>query len=191
MKMKNIPNILSFIRLLMIPAFVYTYFTFDTMPKSLIAAGIYVLAWLTDALDGYLARRNNWITDLGKWLDPLADKAMQFTAAVCFAVDNLVFLLVVIPMFIKELLMLIGGMVVIKRKHIVVQALWYGKVATIILFVCAFLRILFRNSVALDITVAVLILTTMIFALVMYCIRTLKTLSDKDETNEANKPQGK
>ena len=175
----------------MIPAFVYTYFTFDTMPKSLIAAGIYVLAWLTDALDGYLARRNNWITDLGKWLDPLADKAMQFTAAVCFAVDNLVFLLVVIPMFIKELLMLIGGMVVIKRKHIVVQALWYGKVATIILFVCAFLRILFRNSVALDITVAVLILTTMIFALVMYCIRTLKTLSDKDETNEANKPQGK
>lgn len=85
-------------------------------------------------------------------------------------------------------------MVVIKRKHIVVQALWYGKVATIILFACAFLRILFRESVALDITVAVLILTTMIFALVMYCIRTLKTLSDKgeaSETNEANKPQGK
>lgn len=189
--MKNIPNILSFIRLLMIPVFVYTYFAFDTMPKSLIAAGVYLLAWITDALDGYLARRNNWITDLGKWLDPLADKAMQFAAAICFAVDNLVFLLVVIPMFLKEILMLIGGMVVIKRKHIVVQALWYGKVATIILFACAFFRIIFRESRIFDITVAILILTTMIFALVMYCIRTLKTLADTNEPNDTSNPQGK
>lgn len=189
--MKNIPNILSFIRLLMIPVFVYTYFTFDTYPKSFIAAGVYLLAWITDALDGYLARRNNWITDLGKWLDPLADKAMQFTAAVCFAVDNLVFLLVVIPMFIKEILMLVGGMVVVKRKHIVVQALWYGKVATIILFACAFFRIIFRESRIFDITVSVLILTTMIFALVMYCIRTMKTLAETNESAEAPKQDGK
>ena len=182
--MKNIPNILSFIRLLMIPVFVYVYFAYDTFPACLIAAGVYLLAWITDALDGYLARRNNWITDLGKWLDPLADKAMQFTAAICFSVDNLIFLLVVIPMFIKEMLMLIGGMIVVKRKHIVVQALWYGKVATVILFACAFLRIIVRHNPIVDIATSTIILTTMIFALVMYCIRTLKTLADTtDETN--------
>ena len=189
--MKNIPNILSFIRLLMIPVFVYTYFAFDTYPASFIAAGVYLLAWITDALDGYLARRNNWITDLGKWLDPLADKAMQFTAAICFAVDNLIFLLVVIPMFLKEMLMLIGGMVIIKRKNVVVQALWYGKVATIILFACAFFRIIIRNNHILDITVAMLILTTMIFALVMYCIRTMKTLADTNDSAESNRDGGK
>ncbi|MBR5286598.1 MAG: CDP-alcohol phosphatidyltransferase family protein [Clostridia bacterium] len=189
--MKNIPNILSFIRLLMIPVFVYTYFAFDTYPASFIAAGVYLLAWITDALDGYLARRNNWITDLGKWLDPLADKAMQFTAAICFAVDNLIFLLVVIPMFLKEMLMLIGGMVIIKRKNVVVQALWYGKVATIILFACAFFRIIIRNNRILDITVAMLILTTMIFALVMYCIRTMKTLADTNDSAESNRDGGK
>ena len=189
--MKNIPNILSFIRLLMIPVFVYAYFTFDTYPRSFIAAGIYLLAWITDALDGYLARRNNWITDLGKWLDPLADKAMQFTAAVCFAIDNLVFLIVVIPMFLKEMLMLIGGMVIIKRKNVVVQALWYGKVATIILFACAFFRIIIRNNPIFDITVAMLILTTMIFALVMYCIRTMKTLADTNDSAESNRDGGK
>ena len=191
MKMKNIPNILSFIRLLMIPVFVYTYFAFDTYPASFIAAGVYLLAWITDALDGYLARRNNWITDLGKWLDPLADKAMQFTAAICFAVDNLIFLLVVIPMFLKEMLMLIGGMVIIKRKNVVVQALWYGKVATIILFACAFFRIIIRNNPIFDITVAMLILTTMIFALVMYCIRTMKTLADTNDSAESNRDGGK
>lgn len=189
--MKNIPNILSFIRLLMIPVFVYTYFEYEELPYSWIAAGVYFLAWITDALDGYLARRNNWITDLGKWLDPLADKAMQFAAAICFAVDNLVFLIVVIPMFLKELLMLIGGMIVIKRKHVVVQALWYGKIATIILFVGAFIRIIFRKNPVLDLTVAVLILTTMIFALVMYCIRTMKTLADTNETDDSLRPDSK
>ena len=189
--MKNIPNILSFIRLLMIPVFVYTYFAFDTMPKTLIAAGVYLLAWVTDALDGYLARRTNWVTDLGKWLDQLADKAMQFTAAVCFSVDNLIFLLVVIPMFIKEMLMLVGGMIVIKRKNVVVQALWYGKVATIILFACAFFRIIIRHNRVFDISVAVLILTTMMFALVMYCIRTLKTLTDTNESSDNKEPDRK
>lgn len=189
--MKNIPNILSFIRLLMIPVFVYTYFAYDVMPKCLIAAGVYLVAWITDALDGYLARRNNWITDLGKWLDPLADKAMQFTAAICFSVDNLIFLLVVIPMFIKELLMLFGGMLIVKRKRIVVQALWYGKVATIILFAGAFFRIIFRENRMFDIFVAILILTTMIFALVMYCIKTMKTLAETNEANEANQFNGK
>lgn len=189
--MKNIPNILSFIRLLMIPVFVYTYFAFDTYPRTFISAGVYLLAWVTDALDGYLARRNNWITDLGKWLDPLADKAMQFTAAICFAVDNFVFMLVVIPMFLKELLMLIGGMVIVKRKNIVVQALWYGKVATIILFACAFFRIIIRHNRIFDVVVAVLILTTMIFALVMYCIRTMKTLADTSASAESDRKDGK
>ena len=97
--MKHIPNILSTIRLFAIPVFVYAYFNLSPY----VAAVIYVAAWLTDALDGYLARRFNWITDIGKLLDPLADKLMQITAAVCFTIDNLLFLVVLVPLLIKEL----------------------------------------------------------------------------------------
>ena len=172
--MKHIPNILSVLRLLMIPVFVVLYFEYDTIPNSYIAAGVYVLAWLTDALDGYLARRNNWITDVGKILDPLADKLMQFAAVVCFAVDNLIFLAVVIPLFLKELVMLIGGLLVIKRKKIVVQAHWYGKVATVILFICALIRIVIRNNTALDITVCAIMLFMLLFALCMYYFKVFK-----------------
>ena len=165
--MKHIPNILSTIRLLAIPLFVYAYFNFDPY----IAAIIYVAVWLTDALDGYLARKYNWITDLGKLLDPLADKLMQITAAVCFTIDNLLFLTVLIPLLLKELTMLIGGLLVIKRQKVVVQAYWYGKLATVVIFVSAFVRLLVRDCLAVDITVCVLMLAMLIFSLLMYYLK--------------------
>ncbi len=173
--MKHIPNILSFIRLLMIPAFMISYFKFDTgYSETLIAAGIYALAWLTDALDGYLARRNNWITDLGKFLDPLADKLMQLAAAICFTLDNSIFLIMLVPLVVKETCMLIGFMCVVRKRNVVVPSRWYGKLATFVLFVCAFTRILIRNNPVLDVIVAVIILLMMIFSLCMYYFREFK-----------------
>lgn len=155
---------------MMIPMFVISYFKY----KPYIAAIVYVVAWITDALDGYLARKNNWITDVGKILDPLADKLMQLTAAICFTVDNLIFLTVLIPLVLKELIMLIGGMLVIRRKKIVVQAHWYGKVATVVIFVCALLRILIRANLALDITVCAIMFGMMLFALLMYYFKVFR-----------------
>ncbi len=169
--MKQIPNILSTLRLLMIPLFVYSYFEYDEYPKCLIAAGIYALAWLTDALDGYLARKYNWITDVGKILDPLADKLMQIAAAVCFTVDNIIFLALLIPIVIKETAMLIGGILVIKRQKVVTQAKWYGKLATVILFLCAFLRIIIRGSTALDIIICAVMISMLIFSFLMYYLK--------------------
>jgi cardiolipin synthase len=162
--MKHIPNILSTIRLFAIPVFVYAYFNLSPY----VAAVIYVAAWLTDALDGYLARRFNWITDIGKLLDPLADKLMQITAAVCFTIDNLLFLVVLIPLLIKELAMLIGGMLVIKPQKVVAQAVWYGKLATVVIFVSAFVRLLVRDCLAVDIAVCAVILIMLVFSLLMY-----------------------
>ena len=173
-KMKHIPNILSVIRLMMIPLFVFSYFEYVEYPKCLIAAGIYALAWLTDALDGYLARKYNWITDAGKILDPLADKLMQITAAVCFTIDNIIFLALLIPIVIKEIAMLIGGVLVIKRKKAVTQAKWYGKLATIILFVCAFLRILVRGNAILDIIICAIMISMLIFSFLMYYLKVYK-----------------
>ena len=132
------------------------------------------MAWFTDALDGYLARRNNWITDVGKILDPLADKLMQAAAAVCFAIDNKLFLAVAIPLVLKELSMLIGGVLVTRRQNTVVQARWYGKLATVILFLCAFLRIIIRNSMALDITICAIMLGMLIFSFLMYYFKVFK-----------------
>lgn len=123
--MRHIPNILSAIRLLMVGVFLY-FFAKERYLASLIT---YVAAFLTDLLDGFLARRNNWITNVGKILDPLADKCMLLTALACFWYKGWLPSYLILIVFIKELLLIIGGAFLIKRQ-VVVYADWFGKIAS-------------------------------------------------------------
>lgn len=125
--MRNIPNILSIIRLLMIGVFVWLFEAGKYLP----ALGIFAAAFCTDVLDGYLARRNGWVTDAGKLLDPLADKLMTIAALGCILENrrHTVYLVVFLIVLLKELLMLIGG-ILLAHKAIVVYAGWPGKAAT-------------------------------------------------------------
>ena len=161
---RQIPNILSCLRLLMVPAFVVGYFKC----RLYVAVTIYVVAWLTDALDGYLARRNGWITDVGKILDPLADKFMQLAAASCFAAQNSIYFIVVVLLFLKELGMLYASVRIKKERNIVVAANWFGKLSTIMLFCCAGTRLIVRDNPVLDIAVVTVMVACMTFALLMY-----------------------
>lgn len=93
------------------------------------ALGIYVLAFITDIVDGYLARRNNWITNIGKVLDPLADKLMLIAALACFYAEGWIPAWLLIIVVAKELVMIIGG-ALLWKKNVVVYADWFGKAAT-------------------------------------------------------------
>lgn len=80
----TIPNLLSLCRILIIPVLVYLL-TFPDRPSSLLAAGLFLIASVTDYFDGYLARRNKTVSDVGKILDPLADKLMVASALIMLA----------------------------------------------------------------------------------------------------------
>lgn len=78
----NLPNKISVVRICMIPVFVLFFFL-DVIPfNHIIAAVIFALAALTDALDGHIARSRNLVTNLGKFLDPIADKVLVSTALI-------------------------------------------------------------------------------------------------------------
>lgn len=77
----NLPNKLTLVRIALIPLLVASFYI-DTTYKGLIAAGIFVLAYITDMLDGYIARKRNLITDFGKYMDPIADKLLTACALV-------------------------------------------------------------------------------------------------------------
>ena len=98
MKAKNIPNLISAIRLLLILVFLFFMFVAD---NTLMALVTFLIAGASDMLDGYLARRNNWVTNLGKILDPLADKLMQFAVLISFNIREIVPLWFIIPVFLK------------------------------------------------------------------------------------------
>jgi cardiolipin synthase len=131
----SIPNILSFIRILLIPVIIVLYCTFN---QHIIAAGVVVLSALTDVVDGFIARRYNMITDLGKFLDPLADKLTQAAMIICVATKNwwIVFLLVI--MLVRELLLFIWGLLFFKKNDAVNSSRWYGKLSTVVVYLSMF-----------------------------------------------------
>lgn len=122
--MKHIPNILSALRIALVGVFIY----FFAKAQYVMCLITFALAFITDLLDGYLARRNGWITDVGKVLDPLADKLMVLTALTCFYAIGWLPLWMLIVVYVKELAMIIGGLI-LYGKNIVVYADWFGKIA--------------------------------------------------------------
>ncbi len=136
----NIPNILTTVRLFLIPIFVIIFFS-GYENSYLIAAAIFLFAGVTDVLDGYIARRYDMITNWGKLMDPLADKLMQLTVIFCLTYMGLVPLWAILIILIKELLMILGS-VLLYRREIVVGASWYGKVATVIFYLAIILIII-------------------------------------------------
>lgn len=144
MKLKNIPNILSVIRILLVFVFLFVFFALDNTYLALL---IFLIAGATDIVDGYLARRNNWITNLGKILDPFADKFMQCTVLVSLWIKDIVPLWFVIPFFAKEIFTLIIGFIVIRRRSVNVVSKWYGKAAVCLFYATIAISIIFEDII--------------------------------------------
>ncbi len=138
----TLPNLLSIIRLMLIPVIVYLY----CFEKQYFAAvAIIVISGLTDIIDGIIARSFNMVSDFGKILDPIADKLTQITVIFCIATRvSQVWLLV--GMFIaKEAVMAVMGMAAIKKLDSVNSARWYGKANTVILYAAMILFVIFPD----------------------------------------------
>ncbi|MBR2292737.1 MAG: CDP-alcohol phosphatidyltransferase family protein [Clostridia bacterium] len=141
MKLKNIPNLLSVIRICLVFVFVALFFT-DHVYGALF---VFLLAGATDVVDGYLARKYNWITNLGKILDPFADKLMQCTVLVCLCVKDIIPLWFVIPFFLKEVCTLLIGLIVIRRRSVAVVSKWYGKLTVCLFYATIVLSTVFES----------------------------------------------
>lgn len=135
----NIPNILTAIRFLLAPVFVFTFFSSHENNLKL-SAYIFLFAGITDVLDGYIARKYNYITKWGQAMDPLADKIMQLTVLICLTINRLIPIWIIIVVGIKELLMIAGGVFLYtKRDNVVIPARNYGKISTVLFYIAVLL----------------------------------------------------
>lgn len=137
----TIPNLLSLFRLLLIPVYITIYLK----ENYYLAAGILVISCLTDAVDGWIARRFNMISTLGKLLDPVADKATQFALTLCLSLDYPVLHPVLLLFVIKESFQLVAGIISFRQGKMLPGALWAGKICTTVLFVSLIAIVLFPN----------------------------------------------
>ena len=131
----TIPNLLSLFRLVLIPIYMVIYLNAEDTTDYLIAGGILAVSCLTDAIDGKIARHFNMISTVGKILDPLADKATQFTLIICLAIRNPVIWTLVILFVIKEGFQLVAGLLTLRKGKMLTGAIISGKICTTILFV--------------------------------------------------------
>ena len=195
----NVPNTLSVIRILLIPVFCVAFLA---GPEYYIYAGLALaLSALSDLFDGYFARKLNQITDLGKWLDPIADKMTLGAVVVCMWVCFHEEYPVVTPIFtilvLKEVLMAIGGLIVIGSCRKMVSSQWWGKVGTAVFYACMLgivLTSIFgwggQHQSTLIITLIVLPALVMVFALVRYFVLGVRMLREnKSETHCSSEQQ--
>ena len=131
----NIPNALSIVRLLLLPVFVVLILVVERDADVPVwSFAVLVLSGVTDSLDGIIARRFNQITDIGKLLDPVADKITQVTVVICLAVRYTVLIPLVVICLIKELIQAAGGYILLRRGEKIQGARWFGKVSTFVFY---------------------------------------------------------
>lgn len=138
-KVFTIPNILSMLRIALIPVIVWLY---HVKGEYRIAAGLLVASGATDVVDGFIARHFNMVSDLGKVLDPIADKLTQTAVLICLLPQFPMMWLPLGLLVIKEFISAVWKICVIHKTKRIDGAQWHGKAATVLLFAMILLHIL-------------------------------------------------
>jgi cardiolipin synthase len=130
----GIPNILCYIRFLLIPVFVILYIKAAYPKEYLRAAAVVFVSGMTDFLDGFIARKFEMVTELGKIIDPLADKLTQASLIFVLVVKIKWMFLLLILFVIMQLFLLIAGLIMLKKGRKLNGAKWFGKVSTTVFY---------------------------------------------------------
>ncbi len=159
----SIPNVLSYVRIILIPVFAVFYMQ-AAYYKALI---VLILSALTDIVDGKIARHFGLVTDFGKIIDPIADKLTQITVFVFVALRHEIVILPLSLLVIKEACMLVCSFILIKKIDKVNSAMWYGKVCTVILYT-SFMFMLIFPEVSETVVAAVMIFCSIVILATMF-----------------------
>lgn len=158
-KIVTVPNVLSFLRICLIPVIVWLY----CGEYNYVWAGyILLLSGVTDMVDGYIARHFHMVSNLGKVLDPIADKLTQGAMLLCLTFR---FPLMVVPLALlltKEIFMGISGILVIQKTGHVYGADWHGKAATCLLYGMMMLHVFWHEITSMASMLSILVCTLMI-----------------------------
>ena len=175
----TIPNAISFFRVVLITPFVAFFVAKMYIP----AAITIVLSGLSDCFDGVIARKFNQESEFGKIIDPLADKLTLLAAGVCVVLIEPFALPVMALMVIKDVLMIIGGVVIVKKGIVPPKSAWYGKVGTIVFYITIGVIVLmavfgYQNE-PLTLTLLWVTLAIELFSLANYVVVYIKLVKSK------------
>ncbi len=176
-KIMTLPNLLSIFRLLLIPLFCVVYVARGDYK---LAAFVLFVSGLSDVVDGFVARRFNMVSDVGKVLDPIADKLTQLAVLGCLISRFKRMIVPCVLLGAKELATGIAGLIAVKKTGIVCSAEWHGKLTTVLLYTMMVMHILWHDIPlgASDLTIA-LCVAAMVLSFVLYTVRNIRMIAGK------------
>lgn len=163
----TIPNMLSIFRLVLIPVYIYIYLNATEDHHYWIAAGILAISCLTDMIDGKIARKFNMVSQVGKLLDPLADKMTQFSLMVCLVSQRKAIWALLALFVTKEFFQLVALILNLRKGKALDGALLSGKISTTVLFISLIILVMMphlKDSIADSITLVCAIFLLIAFA---------------------------
>ena len=166
----SIPNILCYIRFLLIPIFVFLYIKAVEPKEYLQAAAIVLLSGMTDFFDGFIARTFHMVTDLGKVIDPLADKLTQAALIFVLVVKIKWMFLLLILFVMMQLFLLVAGLVMLKKGKKLNGAKWFGKVSTTVFYAIMVVLIAIPSPTLDTAVINILLLICGIFLLLSFLL---------------------
>ena len=175
-EIQTIPNLLSIFRIFLLPIYLY----FVLRQSFYIAGAVIVVSGLSDYLDGVIARRYNQVTDLGKVLDPFADKLKTFFLVLSSSFYRPWLRLLFGLFLIKEGFMFVAGLIGLSKNIKLSGAKWYGKVATAVIYVGMILLLLFPELPTLWVRVIFAVITYgLLQSFVLYAVEYRKMFQKK------------
>lgn len=189
--MKHIPNILTMFRILLIGVYLIVFYS-GISNAVLYAVGIFLLAGITDVLDGYLARKFNVISKFGQVADPFADKGMQLTTLFTLSNKGIIDKWVVYLIFGKEFFLIISSAILLFYKtRIIIPSNLFGKATTVLIYLAIIISVLgevfqFNTQVVDYIFIGVVIFAGI--TLIQYIgigIQKVKSFYNAEKTKEA------
>ncbi len=181
-KIWTVPNVLSFVRLALIPLICLVY---CVKHDGILAAGILALSGLTDVVDGFIARRFNMVSDLGKALDPVADKLTQGVVLLCLVGRFPHMLVIVALLLVKEVITGAVNLHVAKVTGLVHSAEWHGKATTVVLFATIFLHLAWYDiTLKVSYIASAVCLVVMLISFTLYAVKNKQLLKRYEQENK-------
>ena len=158
----NLPNKLTLLRVLLVPFFVASLLWGQGQNQMLrvVALIIFIVASLTDMLDGQIARRYHLVTNFGKFMDPLADKLLVCSALICFVELRQISAVVVIIIIAREFV-ISGFRLVAADAGVVIAASWWGKLKTVSQMIAVILMIIHLQPLIFITRAMVIVMTAL------------------------------
>ena len=182
----TVPNALSFIRILLITPFVACFVTHNYLAATVFL----VLSGLSDCFDGVIARRFHQESEMGKILDPLADKLTLIAVGVCLCFVEPFVIPLMAVMVIKDTLMLIGGSMIINKGIVPPKSAWYGKLSTILFYVSVVaivaMAVFNYSNLALTVSMLGVTLLFMLISLILYARKFFELIKQENDSEGDN-----